>query len=195
MTENGFIKLHRSLLEWEWHDDESMLSLFIHCLMLANWKDGRYHGRLIPRGSFVTSNQHLANITGLSKTTVHRCLHKLQETGEISLKVERFYTIVSVRNYAVFQQSDDEGWNASGTQMEHKRNTNGTQTEPIEESKKVRKKEVIKKNTKRKRKEILPDYWNPNPIREENLTPATEEEIEEVRRRLKGESKDEIDRR
>lgn len=194
MIENGFIKIHRSLLEWEWHDNEHMLSIFIHCLMLANWKEKRWHGEVIPRGSFVTSYDHLAKVTGIPRTTVYRCIQKLSETGEIETKTEHTYTIIKVRKYAEFQDFSEDTWNKSGTQVEREWNVSGTRVESTEESKKVRKKEVIKKNTKRKRKEILPDYWNPNPIREENLTPATEEEIEEVRRRLKGESKDEIDR-
>lgn len=187
---NGFIKIHRSMLEWEWHDDVNMLSVFVHCLMLANWKDGRYHGQLIPRGSFVTSNRHLSQKTGLSPATVNRCLHRLQETGEIELNVKHFYTIVSVRNYAVFQDSEDVPRDERETQVKRKRNASETQVKPIEERKKERSKEVIKKNTKRKRNEVLPEYWNPNPIRDANPIPATQDEIEEIKQRLKGESKE-----
>lgn len=189
MHSEGFIKLHRSLLEWEWHDDPNMVSVFVHCLVLANWKDGRYHGEKIPRGSFVTSYNHLAELTGMSRSTVYRCLNKLAETGEIALNVKHFYTIVSVRNYAVFQQSDETGWNELETQMKRKRNANETQVKPIEERKKERSKEV-KKNTKRKRSEIVPEYWNPNPIRDANPIPATQDEIEEIKQKLKGESKE-----
>ena len=195
MASDGFIKVHRSFLEWEWHDDANMVTVFLHCLLLANWKDGRYHGRKIPRGSFVTSYAHLAEITGLPKTTVNRCLHRLEETQEIELAVEHFYTVVTVRNYAVFQQSDETERNELGTQTERKRNANGTQMEPIEERKKERREEVIKKNTKRKssfkkREEILPDYWNPDPKRNGDQTPASPEEIEEMKKILKGEKKD-----
>ena len=52
---NGFIKIHRSLLEWEWWDDINTFRLFITILLLANWKDKRWHGKLIRRGSLWTS--------------------------------------------------------------------------------------------------------------------------------------------
>jgi hypothetical protein len=95
-----------------------------------------------------------------------------------------------VRNYATFQQSDDDAGNKTETERERETNVKRTQAEPIEESKKVRTKEVLKKNTKRKRTEIVPEYWNPNPIREQNRVPATKEEIEEIKKKLKGESKE-----
>ncbi len=194
MIENGFIKIHRSLLDWEWHDNEYMLSVFIHCLMLANWKEKRWHGQVIPRGSFVTSYDHLAQVTGIARSTVYKCIQRLTETGEIETIRKHSYTIIKVRKYAEFQDFEEDTVNKKETQKKRSVNVEETWRKPTEESKKVRKKEELKKNTKRKQREILPDYWNPNPIREENLTPATEEEIEEVRRRLKGESKDEIDR-
>lgn len=187
---DGFIKIFRSLLDWEWIDSPSMLTVFIHCLLMANWRDGRYHGQTIERGSFVTSYDHLAKQTGLSRSTVYRCIQKLEKTGEIETQVKQSYTIIKVRNYALFQQSDETGWNENETQVKRKRNASETQAKPIEEVKKERTKEVIKKNTKRKRVEVIPEYWNPNPIRNENQTPATQEEIEEIKKKLKGESKE-----
>ncbi len=200
MASDGFIKIHRSMLEWEWIDDPSMVTVFLHCLLMANWKEGRYHGRVIPRGSFVTSYEHLAQQTGLARSTIYRCVHRLCETGELELNVERSFTLIKVRNYATFQQSDEQVWNASetinGTQAEHKPNTSRTLAEPIEERKKERREEVIKKNTKRKssfrkREEILPDYWNPDPMRNGEQTPASPEEIEWTKRLLKGDTQDE----
>lgn len=200
MANEGFIKIHRSLLDWEWIDDASMLSVFMHCLLLANWKPGRYHGQTIERGSFVTSYEHLAQRTGLARSTVYRCMHRLSETGEIELIVKQSYTLVKVHNYALYQQSEEQGWNASetqnGTLAEREPNASRTRAEPIEERKKERSKEV-KKNTKRKssfrkREEILPPYWNPDPNRNGDQTPASPEEVEKVRKQLKGE-KDETD--
>ena len=192
MASDGFIKLHRSLIDWEWHDSPSMLTVFVHCLLMANWKDGRYHGQPVPRGSFVTSYEHLAQKTGLARSTIYKAVHRLAETGEIAIEQKHSYTLIKVRNYAVFQQSEDETGNTERTQREHKANTARTQREPIEERKKERREEVIKKNTKRKssskkREEQLPDYWNPDPNRNGDQTPASPEEIENVKRLLKGE--------
>ena len=49
---DGHIKLYRKFLDWEWYQDINTKVLFIHMLMKANWKDGKFMGTTIPRGSF-----------------------------------------------------------------------------------------------------------------------------------------------
>ena len=39
MDNNGWIKIHRKLLEWEWADDPNMVALWIHLLLNANLTD------------------------------------------------------------------------------------------------------------------------------------------------------------
>ena len=50
---DGHIKLYRKFLDWEWYQDINTKVLFIHMLMKANWKDGKFMGTTIPRGSIV----------------------------------------------------------------------------------------------------------------------------------------------
>lgn len=38
----GYIKIYRQLLEWEWYDDIPTKVLFIHCLLKANFRDYKY---------------------------------------------------------------------------------------------------------------------------------------------------------
>lgn len=104
---NGFIKLSRRLTEWEWADDPSMLAVWVHCLLSANWKDYRYHGQTIPRGSFLTSCRAFAERCGLSESTIRRCFDKLESTGEIQRQVTHRGTLVKVHNYAAFQDSEN----------------------------------------------------------------------------------------
>ena len=40
----GFIKIHRSLLEWEWYQDTNTKTVFIHLLLTANYKDKNWKG-------------------------------------------------------------------------------------------------------------------------------------------------------
>ena len=50
-----FIKLYRQLTNWEWYIDIPCKVLFLHCLLKANFTAGKFEGREIPAGSFVTS--------------------------------------------------------------------------------------------------------------------------------------------
>lgn len=186
----GFIKLSRRLLEWEWIDDPSMVTVWVHCLLAANWKDYRYHGEVIPRGSFLTSSRAFAERCGLSESTVRRCFDKLENSRQIDRQVTHRGTLVKVRNYAVFQDSEMGGPQTSEQTPEQTGEQLPEQTGEQQEKniKNIRSKEV-KKNTKKKffsshRSEALPEYYNAEPIRNPNPEPATPEEVEALRKQL-----------
>lgn len=101
--ENGYIKLYRSFLQWEWHDNEYMLTVFLHCLLLANWKDKKWHGTVVKRGSFITSYSNLAKTCGIARNTCINCLDKLQDTGELTVTTTNKFTMITVNNYDRFQ--------------------------------------------------------------------------------------------
>jgi len=79
---HGWIKLHRSLLDWEWYDDVNVTRLFLHCLFKANHKDKKYRGSVVKRGTFLTGRDLLAVETGLSVRQVRTSLSKLKSTNE-----------------------------------------------------------------------------------------------------------------
>ena len=66
MLENGFVKLHRSLLKWEWYDDLNTFKLFMHLLLTVNYYDRQWRGKTVKRGSRITSYAILAKETKLS---------------------------------------------------------------------------------------------------------------------------------
>lgn len=105
---NGFIKIHRSLLEWEWWDDINTFRLFITILLLANWKDKRWHGKLIRRGSLWTSIPSLAEKAGLSVQQTKTALRKLKSTGEITDRATREGRLLTVVNYELYQSNEIE---------------------------------------------------------------------------------------
>ena len=104
MQETGYIRLHRSLLNWEWFKSGSMLRIWLYLLMTANWADGRFMGIKVPRGSLITSYPRIAEGTGLSRSTVIRALKKLQETGEITVRTNHRYSHIYITHYDEYQQ-------------------------------------------------------------------------------------------
>ena len=107
--ENGFIKLYRSLLKWEWIDNPNVLSVFIHCLLHANHQDNKWHGVLVERGTFITSISKLSQNTGLTPQQVRTALKKLSKSGEVVTKSQQGakYTIIRVCNYEKFQDNKE----------------------------------------------------------------------------------------
>lgn len=101
--DTGYIKVHRSLLSWEWHDSQSVVTVFLHCLLLANWEPKKWHGIEVARGSFITSTVKLSEVTGLCRQTVSDCLKRLQETGELTVTHTSKYTMIKVNNYDRYQ--------------------------------------------------------------------------------------------
>ena len=104
----GFIKLHRQFLKWEWYDDINVKVLFLHCLFRANWENQKWHGELIPRGSFITSLQNLAKETHLSIQQTRTALKKLSATNEITYEQHGSSSMITVINYNRFQNSNME---------------------------------------------------------------------------------------
>ena len=103
MQDGGFIKLHRSMLEWEWYKDINTKVVFLHCLLKANWNDGKFQGEDVPRGSFVTSLPKLAEETGLSVQQVRTVINRLKSTGEITDRASRKFRVITIKNYDKYQ--------------------------------------------------------------------------------------------
>lgn len=99
----GYIKLHRQLLEWEWYKNTPVKTLFIHCLLRANHADKKWQGVLIKKGSFITSYENLSIETGLSYKQVRTALDKLKLTGEVAHQTTSQYSIITINNWDKFQ--------------------------------------------------------------------------------------------
>ena len=144
---DGWIKLFRRFLEWEWYDQTPMVRLFLHLLLKANYEDKKWHGIVIKRGQLVTSFTNLSAETGLSIQVVRSCLDKLQSTGEVNKQSTSQYTIITVCKFADYQQVEESEQQTnnkpttSEQQTSNKRVTNNQQ-----QHKNIRSKEIKNNN-------------------------------------------------
>lgn len=133
----GWIKLNGKILKWEWWDDPVTAHLFVHLLLKANWKDGRWRGIDVPRGSFITSTEKLANETGLSIQQIRTALKKLEETGEVNKQTTSRFTHIFVQNYCLYQDEQQANQQAkqqaSNKQITNKQQANNKQATTIED--------------------------------------------------------------
>ena len=105
---NGYIKIFRQLKEWEWYTNSNVKSLFIHCLLSANFKDKKWQGTLIKRGQFISSYNHLALELGLSVQNIRTAFQKLEKTGELTKQSTSLFTIITVVKFDTFQHLEED---------------------------------------------------------------------------------------
>ncbi len=153
---NGFIKIHRQFLEWEWYEDNNTKVFFLHCLLKANWKRKSWRGENIERGSFITSISQLSNETGLSTRSVRTCIEHLMRTGELTSKPTSKWTKLSICNYDTYQELETQD-DKQADKRDDKETTNERQsadklpttTKEGKERKKDKEREDNKKTSKK----------------------------------------------
>ena len=123
VTLNGFIRLHRKITDWEWYQNPNTFRVFLHCLLKANFTDGRFEGIEVKRGQFVTSLPSLSVQTSLSVRQVRVALDHLILTGELTSKSYPKYRIITVVKYNDYQNDDRQ----DDSQMTGERQANDSQ--------------------------------------------------------------------
>jgi hypothetical protein len=147
----SFIKIHRKIMMWEWYHDSRMVHLFLHLLVTAAWRDGRYQGKEVKRGQVITSVDDIMSATGLSTQRVRTGLDRLEDSGEITRTTTNQYSIITIRNYNSYQV-DDRTDQQTEQQTDNKPITNEQQTtvqnqpesQEIDDTKKVKKVKKVK---------------------------------------------------
>jgi len=123
----GWICLHRQLLEWEWYSDINTTRLFLHCLLKANHKEKKWQGKVIPRGSFLTGRNVLTDETGLTVQQIRTSLNKLKSTNDITIKATNKNSVVTVVNYSFYQDKEIELTNKTTSRSHNEQPTNNHQ--------------------------------------------------------------------
>lgn len=99
----GFIVLHRKILDWEWFNDSNMVHVFLFLLLSANHKDKKWRGIDVKRGQLITGRLKIKAKTGISEQSIRTALTNLQETGELTIKVTNKYSLVTIVKYDEYQ--------------------------------------------------------------------------------------------
>jgi hypothetical protein len=148
MSLNGYIKIHRKMMDWEWYTDPLTARLFFHLILSVRHKDGRRFGVEVKRGQMLTGIYELSEQTGLSVRQTRTRLDRLEQTGEITRKTTNKFSIITVVKYSDYQDNDSEP--TSNRQATDKQPTSNR---PL--SKKERKKEGKNINTTPPKPKVL----------------------------------------
>ncbi len=119
----GFILIHRRLLDWQWYSNKNDRIVWLHCLLSANWKDGYFEGKKIERGSFVTSYDKLAKEIGISVQQLRTSLNHLKSTNEITHKTNNQFSIITINKYNDYQLEQQTNQQTINNQLTNEQQT------------------------------------------------------------------------
>ena len=156
MNKEGWISLYRKFLDWQWYDYPTVKIVFLHCLLSANHKPAKWRDLTIKRGQLITSYEKLAAHNGLSIQQVRTAIEKLQSTNEITYQSTSRYSIITIKNYNLYQDSNIQKTETNNKQAttnnnDNKRDINKLISLSIEE-REILKKYLLELNEKRKTK-------------------------------------------
>lgn len=126
----GWIKLHKSLIDWAWYSDPNTKVVFLHLLLIANYEPSEYMGETIQRGEAVFGRKEMGAILGLSEQQVRTAIDHLKSTKEITIRSTKKYSVATLVNYSKYQdcaiasnQDNNQDGNMKSTQDQHEINT------------------------------------------------------------------------
>lgn len=154
---NGFVKIHRKLIQWGWYQDDVVKGVFLHLLLTASFRDTPWRGRTIKRGQVVVGMQKMADELGFSRQQVRTAINKLKSTNEITTESTNRYTIVTVVNWDDYQCLEDAPTSAATSHSQNKQPTDNQQITNNQPHRKNVKN--VKECKEKKNGPDGPDFW------------------------------------
>lgn len=139
---NGWISLHRKILDWEWWDDINTSRLFIYLLLKANHEKKKWRGIEIDRGQLITGLHSLQKGTGISIRSIRTSLKRLKSTSELTSKTTNKFSLITITRYDDYQGEEGRTTSKTTSKVTNKRQTNDKQTTTNNNYNKERSKEI-----------------------------------------------------
>ena len=114
----GYIKLHRQLIESQIFANQTALKIWIWCLLKANYKErfislkigkGDITVKILP-GQFIFGRLKAEEELNIDGSTIYRWIQKLESKafGMITIEANNQYSIVSICNWGTYQSEKEE---------------------------------------------------------------------------------------
>jgi hypothetical protein len=113
---SGWIKLHRSLKDWEWYDDHNATRLLLHLLVSVNYEDKQWKGQTVKAGSMITSWESLSKEVGLSVKQIRLAMNKLESSKEVVRFTTNKWQAVTLVKWDKLQGCNSEQGSQRGSQ-------------------------------------------------------------------------------
>lgn len=136
-TTEGYIALHKKILDWEFFKDSNTFHVFMWILLNANYADGTVGIYKVKRGEVLTTYGQIASETGLTYDKVRTAISHLKIPRTITIKKHPKNIVISVVSYDRYQIKS-QAKSQTRTQHNNKYNNSyeGSKTPSQEEKKK-----------------------------------------------------------
>lgn len=104
---DGWIKLHRAVVDSAVFDDAEVLKVWIWLLCNVSYEDHEiiYGGSVvqIKKGQLITGRKKLAQQLKMSESKVYRALNLLEALGNVNIKPNNRFSLITLINWAKYQ--------------------------------------------------------------------------------------------
>ena len=143
MSDKGYIKIHRELLESEVFANRSDLKIWMWLLLKASYKIRYQEVKVgkgfttvkLEEGELLFGRSKAEESLGLDGSMIYRVLQKFEDKGMILQKTNNQYTIISIVNWEEYQSDIEQPMNKERTTNEQGTNKERTPNEHKQESK------------------------------------------------------------
>ena len=152
---NGHVKIHRQIENSQVWRNAELLKVWLWCLLRASWSErwvdaktgkGTTEVHLVP-GEFIFGRFEAAAALQMKPSSVRNRMDKLTKMGNLALKVDTHWSIVTVCNWANYQAVPEVIGQAPGQATDNQRTGNGQAGDTNKNGKKEKKVEEGKERT------------------------------------------------
>lgn len=141
IMEQGWVKIHRNLLDKGWFTDSEAVHLWVYLIAKANHcsREVLWNGKIIKlsAGNIITGRKKISAETGINQSKVERLLKLFEIEQQIEQQKTSTSRCISIRNYSKYQSTEQQ----SEQRLNNKRTTSEQRVNTIQELKKERIKE------------------------------------------------------
>jgi len=127
----GWISVHRKLLGSVVFNNPDLLKVWMWCLLKASHKKHKqlvgYQEQTLFPGELIFGRKKTASDLGYSESKTYRLIKRLEELGNITIKSNNKYSVITVVNWELYQGIEQQNEQQNEQEMNNKRTTNEQQ--------------------------------------------------------------------
>jgi hypothetical protein len=155
---NGYVKLYRSILEWEWLDDPVTVQVWVYCLAKANYSIQRWHGEILQPGQFITSLGHMAKELGITRQKLKTAINHLKSTNNLTSTSTNKWTLITIEKWELYQTAGERVTNKLTSNLTNEQPASNQQVITDEERKEREEREELRESIERRSNmPVIPD--------------------------------------